>query len=485
LTFAADIIVVGSGGAGLSAASEAAQRGRSVLVVEKAETLGGTTAIAVGSLMASATDMQRRAGIEDSPRRHEAELVALGQALGLDDNAALRRILVENVPDTVDFLASIGVDFLGPLLQPPFHTKRFYQALPGGRAYVHRLARHCRKLGVAFRLGTAATALATRDGRVVGIEVERGGARERIEARAVVLASGDFSANRAMRRELMGEGADLLDPINPNATGDGQRMAEAVGARLALRPDLTAARLAQARFAAPPGASLIGRLPPWRIVTLTMKLALTYLPSALTRPLVLRAAMTALAPERALFEDGAILVNREGRRFTDELALPAEVIARQSAGEAFMVLDARIADKYERWPHYVSTAPGVAFAYIDDYRRVRKDIFHAAQSIEALAPAIGAPAAALAETVAASRLGMGPYVAMGPLKAWMLLTHIGLAVNTRFEVLDAGGAPIPGLYAAGGAGQGGFSSLYHGHSLGWALTSGRLAGRAAAFDCVT
>jgi fumarate reductase flavoprotein subunit len=83
--------------------------------------------------------------------------------------------------------------------------------------------------------------------------------------------------------------------------------------------------------------------------------------------------------------------------------------------------------------------------------------------------------------VAASRLGDGPYVAMGPLKAWMLLTHIGLAVTTRFEVLDGAGAAIPGLYAAGGAGQGGYSSLYHGHSLGWAFTSGRLAGRAAAF----
>ena len=83
--------------------------------------------------------------------------------------------------------------------------------------------------------------------------------------------------------------------------------------------------------------------------------------------------------------------------------------------------------------------------------------------------------------MAASRLGAGPFVAMGPLKAWMLLTHVGLAVDTSFAVLDEAGAPIPGLYAAGGAGQGGFSSLYHGHSLGWALTSGRLAGRAAAF----
>lgn len=478
---AADIIVVGSGGAGLSAAAEAARLGRKVIVVEKSAKLGGTTAISVGSLMASCTDMQRKAGIEDSPRRHEAELVELGAALGLGDNAELRRLLVENVPDTVNFLASIGVDFIGPLLQPPFRTKRFYQALPGGRAYVHRLTRHCRKLGVRFRRRAAVDRLVVANGRVAGVELECGGRRETLRALSVILASGDFSANRAMRRTLMGEGADLLDPINPDATGDGQNMAVAIGAQLALRPDLAPARLAQARFAPPPRQSLLAKLPPWRIVTRTMKLAMTHLPSAATRPLVLRAAMTALAPERALYEAGGILVNRGGARFTDELGLPAEAIARQPGGEAFLVIDGRISQHYERWPHYVSTAPGVAFAYIDDYRKVRPDIFHEAPAIDALARSIGVPEAALAATVAASRLGSGPFVALGPLKAWMLLTHIGLAVTARFEVLDGAGAAIPGLYAAGGAGQGGFSSLYHGHSLGWAFTSGRLAGRAAAF----
>ena len=212
-----------------------------------------------------------------------------------------------------------------------------------------------------------------------------------------------------------------------------------------------------------------------------MKFALTRLPAAITRPLVLRAAMTALAPERALYEEGGILVNRDGKRFADELGLPAEAIARQPGGEAWLVIDARIAQLYERWPHYVSTAPGVAFAYIDDYRKVRPDIFHAAPDAALLARAIGAPADALAATIAASKLSAGPYVALGPLKAWMLLTHIGLAVTTRFEVLNQAGAAMPGLYAAGGAGQGGFNSIYHGHSLGWAFTSGRLAGRAAAF----
>ncbi len=476
-----DIVVVGAGGAGLSAAAEAARLGRRVLVIEKAARIGGTTAIAVGSLMASCTDMQRRAGIVDSPRLHEQELIEAGRPFGYTDQPALRRLLVENVPDTVNFLASIGVDFIGPMQQPPFPTKRFYQALPGGRAYVHRLTRHCRRLGVAFRTETRALRLVVEAGRVIAVEVEDRAGRATIAARAIVLASGDLSANRELRRELLGPGGDTLDPINPNATGDGQRMGVAIGARLALRPDLSAARLAQARFAPPARPALAASLPPWRIVTLAMKLAMEHLPGALTRRLVLAAAMTALAPERALYEDGAILVNRDGARFTDETGLPAQDIAAQPAGEAFLVMDARLAAKFDRWPHYVSTAPGVAFAYVSDYRTVRPDICRQAPSIEALGTAIGVAPAPLAATVAASRLGAGPFIALGPHKAWMLLTQNGLAVNISLEVLDRDDRPIPGLYAAGNAGQGGFSSIYHGHSLGWALTSGRLAGRAAAF----
>jgi fumarate reductase flavoprotein subunit len=175
-------------------------------------------------------------------------------------------------------------------------------------------------------------------------------------------------------------------------------------------------------------------------------------------------------------------VNRRGERFADEMGLVAPEIAQQPDGEAFLICDARIAELYNRWPHYVSTAPGVAFAYMADYRKVRPDIFHDAASVEALASRLGIPAGPLAASVAGSRLGPAPYCAMGPLKSWMLLTHTGLAVNARLQVLDANDAPIPGLFAAGGAGQGGFSSIYHGHSLGWAFTSGRLAGRYAAFE---
>ena len=73
-----------------------------------------------------------------------------------------------------------------------------------------------------------------------------------------------------------------------------------------------------------------------------------------------------------------------------------------------------------------------------------------------------------------------PFHALGPMQSWVVLTEGGLKVSTRHEVLDGSGAPIPGLFAAGAAGQGGVILAGHGHHLGWAFTSGRRAGQFAA-----
>ncbi len=119
----------------------------------------------------------------------------------------------------------------------------------------------------------------------------------------------------------------------------------------------------------------------------------------------------------------------------------------------------------------------------------RPDLFHVGGSVAHLADAVGFSGAA-----AASLRSLGanagrrqrlnsrqpPFYALGPIKLWVMVAPIGLAVNTRFEVLNEAGRPIPGLYAAGNAGQAGFTVTGHGHGLGWAFTSGRLAARNAA-----
>jgi succinate dehydrogenase/fumarate reductase flavoprotein subunit len=74
-----------------------------------------------------------------------------------------------------------------------------------------------------------------------------------------------------------------------------------------------------------------------------------------------------------------------------------------------------------------------------------------------------------------------PYYALGPIKSYVVFTDGGLSVSERLEVLRAG-SPVPGLYAAGSAGQGGLLLEGHGHHLGWAFISGRIAGRNAALE---
>ena len=82
-------------------------------------------------------------------------------------------------------------------------------------------------------------------------------------------------------------------------------------------------------------------------------------------------------------------------------------------------------------------------------------------------------------------LTKGPFYLLGPVKLLITFTDGGLAVDTTHRVLDGSGRPIPGLYAAGTAGQVGLLLEGHGHHLGWAFTSGRVAGRNAAFESVS
>ena len=83
------------------------------------------------------------------------------------------------------------------------------------------------------------------------------------------------------------------------------------------------------------------------------------------------------------------------------------------------------------------------------------------------------------------RLDKGPFYLLGPAKLFVTFTDGGLAVDEALHVLDSGGTPIAGLYAAGSTGQGGLLLEGHGHHLGWAFTSGRLAGRNAAFESIS
>ncbi|MCX7962063.1 MAG: FAD-dependent oxidoreductase [Burkholderiales bacterium] len=472
----ADVVVVGGGGAGLAAAIEARAAGASVLLLEKNERLGGSTAWSVGSITVAATPHQRRHGIEDRPEDHWADMPGFAGALASRDNDALRRLLCEELPGTFRWLLESGIRFAGPMPEPPHRRPRMHVALPNSRAYIWHLARRAHRAGVRVCTGVRAHRLVARDGRVVGVETESG---LRFDARrAVVLATGDFTSSPEFKARFMGPQEARIPGVNPTATGDGQRMAEALGARilngdLALGPEL--------RFVPPAGESWLRRLPPWTALGATIAWALERLPARLLRPFVMRFVTTALAPSPALFEAGALLVNRRGERFCDERERPAHRLADEPGQEAYIVLDAPLARRFSAWPDFVSTAPGVAYAYLPDYRRSRPDIYREAATLAALADKLGVRAATLVASVA-ERLREPPYVALGPVRPVFVHSEGGLAVDERHRVLDSRARPIPGLYAAGATGQGGLLLKGHGHHLAWAFVSGRRAGRFAALD---
>ena len=471
-----DVVVIGGGAAGLAAAIEARGLGRQVVLVEKNPRLGGSSALSIGSISASATPHQRRDGIQDSPADHWADMALFAGELATRDNDELRRILCEALPDTFAWLLSLGVRFHGPMPEPPHRKPRMHTVLPNARAYIHHLERQARRIGVDIRTATRAAELIVDGGRVRGVRCDKGGVRRDFLGRGgVVLAAGDFTASAPLKAQYMGAEAAAIDAVNPTATGDGQTLALALGARivngdLALGPEI--------RFVAPARRTLATRLPPWRALAAFMEWSMDTLPQALLRPFVMSFLTTALAPSTTLFEHGAVLVNGSGARFCDEAARPALAIPKQPGKLAYIVIDGAIAETFSAWPHFVSTAPGVAYAYIADYRRNRRDVYHQAPSLEALAAKLDMDAGALGQVP----LKRPPFIALGPVRSVFVHNEGGLAVDARHRVLGPGDAPLAGLYAAGSTGQGGLLLKGHGHHLAWAFASGRRAGRHAAFE---
>lgn len=487
-----DVIVVGGGGSGLMAALTASRFGRSVLLLEKGEEPGGTTRLSVGTVCSSSTSHQRVMGIADAPDAHFEDMAKFPGFMPNRDNAVLRRLLVEEVPETFRVLQDLGVVFIGPIPEPPNRVPRLHAIVPHAKGYIDALAAACRRHGAEIALSAAVGALLTEGGRVAGVEYSLPyGRKETAHARdAVILATGDFSAaDRDYKERFMTGPLLKIGGINPLSTGDGQRLGEAVGGEV-VNGDLCWGP--EIRFLAPPTTSLISRLPSAPSIARLIAGLMPILPALLMRRFLMGFVTTYLAPSPGLFHHGAVLINKKGERFCDERDRPQDHIGDEPDQTAYILFDSTTAAKFGSWPNYISTAPGVGYAYLSDYEKCRKDIFFKAQSLKALASRLGVNEAALAASVSAynealenadssrAPIRKPPFYALGPAKSWIVFGEGGLRVNERLQVLRRDGAPIPGLFAAGSAGQGGVLLEGHGHHLGWAFTSGRLAGRNAA-----
>ncbi len=492
-----DVVIVGGGGSGLATGVSAAQNGSSVIVLEKRPELGGTTGIAIGSFTANRTTLQRKEGIEDNPDDHEADAGLFGPLeIQSRNNSQMRRFFLGHSPETLDWLMEMGLRFHGPSPEPPNRVPRMHNVVPNAKAYIAALQSRLFALGGTVICNARAEALVKEGDRIVGVRARIDDRTITIRARrGVVLAAGDYSSAPEVITRYKGARFAAIEGINPYCSGDGHLMAEQVGAQL-LNMDVTYGP--EIRFVPPARKPFSQLLPASGFMARLMGSLLPLVPRPFINAMIKRLLVTWQHPEDKLFEDGAILISSRSERFCNEKASPEREIriSEQPGKICYILLDKRLAQKYSTWPHFISTAPEIAYAYVKDYRRIRPDITMVREDLKGLAEVRGLPVEPLQRAVedynryVAGReadpygrtgdkapLVDGHWWLLGPAKPYFTTTEGGLGINESFQVLDPTGRPIEGLYAVGANGMGGMILWGHGLHIAWAITSGRMVGR--------
>lgn len=496
-----DIVVVGGGAAGLTAAVTAASPDCRVLLLEKCAAIGGTTAMSVGSITGAGSRLQSRAGIRDSTADFLDDLQTSLANFGFTDGDSLelKKVLAKEVGTAIDWISDMGCPLAGPFVEAGIHrVPRMHNVIPNSRNFVAVLRKEAIKRGVAIRTGSRVSELITSAGMVTGVKVTSSTGTSAIGVkRAVILATGDYSSSREIKAKYLSEKFADVDGNNPNATGDGHLMAMNIGAGVR---NMNVPCGTYLRFVSPAKPLWIEMLPSFPSLARIMGVVARHAPKSFFAFIAKRFITAHTAPSPGIFQKGAILINREGKRFTDELndvELPV-VTAQQPGKAAYVFLDANLVRTFSSHPNYVSTAPGIAYAYFGDYQAQRKDLVHSAQTVAELAGKISVNPTALTETInryndfaakgkdgdfGRKSLGPGfhegPFYVLGPLNGTFSLTEGGLTVDLKCRVLNREGSIIPKLYAVGSVGGGMILLPSHGTHIAWALVSGRIAGKAA------
>jgi FAD binding domain len=234
-----DVLVIGGGTAGLPCAISAVDGGLRVLVIDKADHLGGTLVVSGGHMSAAGTLAQARHEIlGDSPSAHFADIERISQGTMRADIA---RKAVELAPDMIDWLDVEGFDWhpSTPRIvfgHEPYEVARTYYGVDEGRTVLAFLEKQVDQRLSTERLqiwlNSPMTSLITdTGGNVLGAHISRSGVEVEVRARSVVLATGGFSSNPELFAEL--EGAPLVSAGVSTSTGDGLIAARAIGAGLA------------------------------------------------------------------------------------------------------------------------------------------------------------------------------------------------------------------------------------------------------------
>ena len=489
-TVEADVVVVGAGGAGMTAAITAAAEGKTVVILESQSMVGGNSVRATGGMNAGKTVYQdenefgESAGVEKTLKTaaekyadnetitalaktvseqwaayqanptgyfDSVELMELDTMIGGKgiNDPELVETLCANSADAIDWLDEHGITLHNVSSFGGASVKRIHRPVNAegktvsvGSYMIPLLQENCEKAGVKMMLDTTATEILTdANGAAVGVKATgASGETVTVNAKAVVLATGGFGANLDMVVKYKPELKGFMTTNAPGIQGQGIEMAEAIGA------------------------------------------ATVDMDQIQIHPTV--EANTAALITEGLRGDGAILINEEGQRFIDEVGTRDVVSAAeiaQTGSYSWLVVDQAMAD---------------ASSVIQGY--IKKGYTVTGTTYEELGKAMGVDAAAFAETMEkwngyveakndpdfgrtsfANPLNTAPYYAV-KVTAGVHHTMGGLKINANTEVLNEKGEVIPGLFAAGEV-TGGVhgANRLGGNAVADFTVFGRIAGAAA------
>ena len=230
----ADVVVIGAGGAGYSAAITAHDLGARVIVLEKMPITGGNTQIASGGMNSAGTTHQAAQGIKDSWELMRDDTLKGGKNMGVP---ALVEILAKDSAAANEWMTSLGADLSGITRGGGASASRFHapkDGSPVGPELLRVLRAAADKRKIDVRTNSRVLRINTNGaGAVAGVQVEeRVHTHYQIEARAVIVAAGGFSSNKEMVAKYCPKCTGMASSNQPGATGDGMLLAEQAGAEL-------------------------------------------------------------------------------------------------------------------------------------------------------------------------------------------------------------------------------------------------------------
>lgn len=406
-----DVVVIGSGGAGLSAAIQAHDDGARVLIVEKMPTIGGNTIKASAGMNAAETRFQRVKGIEDSKALFYAETLKGGKN---KNNPQLLQRFVENAPEAIEWLATRGIMLNDITTTGGMSIDRTHRPRDGsavGGYLISGLVRNVTRRGIDVMLDTSVDEILLTEGEVSGVRLLNDEQEQiTVQTRSVVVATGGFSANSAMVVKYRPDLAGFVTTNHKGATGGGIALLEQIGA----------------------GTVDMGEIQ----IHPTVEQNTSYLISESIRG------------------GGAILVNQQGNRFFNEMETRDKVSASIIAlpeHYAYIVFDEHVRAKNKAADEYIA-----------------KGFVTSASSPRALAAKLGMDEHAFLATLEryngfvekqhdddfGRTTALRNPINEGPFHAIRIAPGVhhtmgGVTITTEAEVLNTEQQAIPGAYAAG------------------------------------